>query len=180
LPPALVLNQKSGCLKRDKSYQVETITSRLAKMWTHIRESRASFESTPDTGLLPKSATRALNRFVNFVIKGFFGTLLIGVGFSTAMITLSTLSICLALTTPIWVVLGSLLLHFLQAVILDIDGPSHLGAILCNVLINVVGCGVLQPVIAAVIAFLVSPAITIVPCSEKISEASFGKFESLN
>ncbi len=136
---------------------METIASRLGSLWSHISESRKSFESTPDTGLLPKSATRALNRFYNYVVKGLCGTILIGAAFPVGMVAASTTSLVLALTAPVWVVGVSLAGHLAAVFIADIDGPSCTGAILWNLLINILSRGVLQPIVAVTVAFLIAP-----------------------
>ena len=70
--PNYILDQKTGLLKKDRNSRTHTVLSRIQTLWRHISESRKSFESKPDTGLISKDVTRHIHRFVNYVIKGMF------------------------------------------------------------------------------------------------------------
>ena len=151
------LCQNSGRLKQNLRRKVNTVASRLSSLWTHVRQSRNAFEAAPDTGLLPKTISRMFNRFVNWFLKGFVGTAFIVLVFPTAMFLISLFSLAAAVTAPLWVVAGSVLIHVISALILDFDGPSHCGAILWNLLINIFGRGMVQPVASLLLAVVFAP-----------------------
>ena len=148
---------KSGRLKPNLNSRVNTVTSRLSSLWTHVQQARSSFEAAPDTGLLPKTISRFFNRFVNYLLKGFVGTLFILLVFPITMLFLSLASLAAAVTAPVWVVAGSVLVHLFCVFILDFDGPSHFGAILWNLLINIIGRGTVQPVFSLFLSTVFAP-----------------------
>ena len=148
---------KSGRLKQNLSHKVNTVASRLSSVWTHVRQARNSFEAAPDTGLLPKTISRIINRFVNYFLKGFVGTAFIILVFPTSMLLIIFFSLAVAVTAPVWVVAGSVLIHVISAVILDFDGPSRFGAILWNLLINIFGRGIVQPIVSLLLAMVFAP-----------------------
>jgi hypothetical protein len=62
----------------------------------HIREDFEAFENAPDTGLLPKTFSRFIKRIINYVFKGFFGTVVLVVGMVFGCVGVSIGSIILA------------------------------------------------------------------------------------
>ena len=92
----------------------ETITfPRSAhNLWTWIIESRANFESTPDTGILGKSCTRIFHLFLNYIIRLLIlGSLLITL-YPTLIILNTVICFCLIICSPVltllWIILDYL------------------------------------------------------------------------
>jgi len=94
-------------------------------------------------------------------VKGFLGTIVILFAFPLICLAASLLSICLAVTAPLWIPVFVLLLHIYMILIYDLDAPDNtknrycilLEAIVWNLLIQ----GLLQPVAAILMATLVCP-----------------------
>ena len=156
------LNPRNGSLQKKQNSRTETVLSRFKALWSHIRQSRKAFETQPDTGLLPRTVIRHFNRFVNYVIKGFFGSSFILLVLPVAIVSVSLTSLLLAATAPLWLVGASIVGHIFAAFTCDFDGTSYLGAVLWNVLINIIGLGILQPILAALVAFVFCPVGTCV------------------
>ena len=127
--PNYVLDTKSGVIKKDRNSRTKTIKSKIDSLWNHVRQKRKDFESQPDTGLLPKTASRHIHRFVNYFLKGFIGTLIILLVLPITMVLVSTGSFFLAMTSPIFVWIGSALFHFLCFLFFDIEGDSPIIAV---------------------------------------------------
>ena len=125
--PDYILDNKSGVIKKDRNSRTKTVRSRIDDLWTHVQERRKDFESKPDTGLLPKSVTRHIHKFVNYVVKGFIGTIIILLTLPMAMAISSTLSIFLALMSPAFVWIGSALFHLICFLFFDIEGNDPIG-----------------------------------------------------
>lgn len=155
--PQYILDAKTGVIKKDRASKTHTIMSRISILWSHIRQERKDFESRPDTGLLSKSMSRHFHRFVNYVLKGFFGTTLIVTVLPVAMIVVSITSIFMALTAPIYIWIGSLIVHLLAFFFYDFETPSLLTAVFWNVLVNFLGIGILQPIICSLVALVACP-----------------------
>jgi hypothetical protein len=75
---------------------------RINAVWLHVAKSRANFESKPDRGLIGKDSVRWLNKFWNYLIIGFIGTLLISVVQPTLTIVNVIASVGLVLTSLAW------------------------------------------------------------------------------
>jgi hypothetical protein len=160
--PQWILDTKNGTIKKDRNSKTQTIMSRINSLWNHVRESRKKFESKPDTGLLSKSLTRQIHRFVNYFLKGFFGTAFIVTCLPLSMFLISTLSLVLALTAPIYIWVGSAIIHFLAFLFCDFEGDSKMAAVFWNVLINFLGIGILQPLGCALMAFVICPVSSVI------------------
>ena len=105
----------------DKGSKVLTYASRLKAIWDDVAASRAKFERTPDKGLLGKTVSRFFNRVWNYLIKGAFGTLALSVVFPPLCLGVSTLSLVLGLSAPLWYPLLNLALHLLFVLVFDFD-----------------------------------------------------------
>ena len=93
----------------------------------------------------------------NYGVKGCCGLFWILLVLPLAFIFLSTTSLFLAVTSPIWLPICSLVLHLLSVVFFDWEGFHAFNAILANLFINILVLGIIQPLIAAVIAFILCP-----------------------
>ena len=71
---------------------------------------------------LIQSVTRAFNRFVNYVLKGFFGTAFLVMVLPPLFLMCSLLSVFLAVTSPIYVSTFSALVHMLAFTCFDFEG----------------------------------------------------------
>jgi len=108
-------------LYESKSSKTHTFISRLVALWRHVRESRTKFEQTPDRGteskssrpsnsiwvcwflgFLGKNMQRFFNRFWNYIIKGFIGTVAVCAVYPASCLLISTGSLALGLLSPIW------------------------------------------------------------------------------
>ena len=69
-----------------------------------------------------QSVTRAFNRFVNYVLKGFFGTAFLVMVLPPLFLMCSLLSVFLAVTSPIYVSTFSALVHLLAFTCFDFEG----------------------------------------------------------
>ena len=69
-----------------------------------------------------QSVTRAFNRFVNYVLKGFFGTAFLVMVLPPLFLICSLLSVFLAVTSPIYVSTFSALVHLLAFTCFDFEG----------------------------------------------------------
>lgn len=116
-------------------------------------------------GFIGKGLTRAMNQIWNYFVKGFLGTVTIVFIFPILCIGVSVGSILLSLTSPIWVPFLAVLLHLFMMIIYDIDCPSEnhnrycivLKAIFWNILIQ----GLMQPIAAILVAFIICPMISV-------------------
>ncbi|KAL4132482.1 hypothetical protein QTP88_009622 [Uroleucon formosanum] len=164
--PDLELSQVNGTLFPRKSSLTSTLLSRLNLLWRHISKSRTHFETKPDTGFIGKGMTRHLNRVWNYVIKGILGTLGMLIIFPIICLSASFGSLMVALTGPIWMPLVTLLLHVFNGLIYDLDSPAEWKnryfVLIEAVVWNMIFQGILQPLIACLIAFILCPIITVI------------------
>lgn len=159
--PDLELNQLDGTLYPRKSSLTHTLCSRLIALWRHISKSRTEFESRPDTGFIGKGFSRHLNRTWNYVVKGALGTLLLLLAFPSVCLLSSGLSLIIAILAPFWMPLSTLFFHLCMMFAYDFDSPSPirnkncivLEALFWHILIQ----GILQPILALFIAFIICP-----------------------
>lgn len=114
---------KKGQLEVDPNSKTLTYFSRLRSIWQHVGKSIDKFESIPDKGLLvvdydnfllkhyklfdlkgliSKNVQRIFNRVWNYVIKGFFGSVLLTLVFPPMCLISSIGSLFLFVTSPIW------------------------------------------------------------------------------
>ncbi|XP_041363220.1 uncharacterized protein LOC121378908 [Gigantopelta aegis] len=150
--PDLKLSQVDGALYPKESSLTHTLVSRFEALWKNVRHSRKQFEEAPDTGFLGKSLTRHLNRFWNYVLKGAAGSLLLVLVFPLLCLSVSSVSLVLSITSPVWVPTLTLLAHVSFFIVYDIDCPDEnsnkisilLEALIWRILIQ--GC--FQPVAA--------------------------------
>merc|ERR1719370_1799194 len=89
-------NSSSGSITYT-SHRTRTLFSRLSDLWHHISKYRRQFESGPDTGVLGKSCSRPINVFWNYVVKGFFGSLILLIFFPLLCLITSLTSLILGL-----------------------------------------------------------------------------------
>lgn len=121
----LELSQINGTLFPKKTNLRQTMISRLSSLWRNISKSRTHFESEPDTGFMGKGLRRYLNQIWNYVIKGFFGTLLIIFALPIACISVCLASATLGILAPVWIPVATLLLHIYMIIIFDFDNPRE-------------------------------------------------------
>lgn len=108
--------------------------------------------------------TRHLNRIWNYFVKGFLGTLLILFIFPLLCVSVSFTSICFAIAAPLWIPCVTTVLHIYMMLIYDLDSPNHernkycvfLEAIGWDIIIQ----GVIQPILALVVAAIICPMIS--------------------
>ena len=155
--PDYELNQANGNLVRSKTSRVLTLTSRLRDLWNHVRQNRQDFEQSQDTGLISKSVMRYWNLFVNYVLKGTFGTLFYTLILPPIILAISTVSLALAITAPIYIWPLSICIHSLAFLFFDFEGSRALDALVWNAIYNVAIGGVIQPILAAAVAFVICP-----------------------
>ncbi|CAH1793364.1 unnamed protein product [Owenia fusiformis] len=159
--PDLELNPRDGSLCPRLSSKTQTLVSRLRSLWQHVRQSRTTFEATPDTGFLGKSLTRQFNRVWNYFFKGALGTVGLVLFMPPLCILVSLLSLLAGVTSPIWVPIITTLIHLTACLVYDFDHPDSGGnkwfklfdAVIWRLLI--LGC--LQPIAAVIAAFIVLP-----------------------
>ncbi len=171
--PQHVLNKLDGTIVISRESETQTVISRLTSLWNHIREKRKEFENTPDTGLLSKSMTRHFHRFVHYVLKGLFGSLFIVIALPLLMAFVSTFSIILALLSPIYIWIGSAIVHLVGFLFYDFESRSFTTTVCWNVFINLIGIGILQPIVCAIMAFIVFPLGTGLGCFAAFARKGF-------
>ncbi|XP_054716194.1 uncharacterized protein LOC129225725 [Uloborus diversus] len=164
--PDLEVNQIDGTLYPRKSSLTHTLCSRLLLLWRHISKSRTEFESRPDTGFIGKGFSRHLNRLWNYLVKGALGTLLIVFFMPIICSFLSFLSLCIALSAPLWVPAATFIFHLAMVFLYDFDSPGLPRNKVCIVmealLWHICLQGVLQPFLAVVVAFIICPITSLV------------------
>lgn len=162
--PDLELSQVNGTLFPRKSSLTSTLCSRLLSLWRHISKSRTHFETEPDTGFIGKGFTRHINRVWNYVIKGIFGTLGLVFGFPLLCLTVSFVSVSIALTACMWIPALTFVVQVSNAVLYDLDSPdSKRNRILVffeAVVWNIGFLGMLQPMAALFVALVLCPLIS--------------------
>ncbi len=154
------VNQDTGLLVKDTSDKKRTLVSRIVAIWRHVSFSRKRFEDQPDTGLLGKTVTRFFNCIWNYVFKGFFGTLLLALIFPLLCIFVSTASIFIGLTTPLWYPIISVLLHLLFLFIFDweLDTKFYRRFFpIFTILVKSIVCGIISPILALITAVFLCP-----------------------
>ena len=73
-----------------------------------------------------QSVTRAFNRFVNYVLKGFFGTSFYVLVLPPLFLFCSLLSVMLAIASPLYVLAFSAVTHLLAFACFDFEGKNSL------------------------------------------------------
>lgn len=109
-----------------------------------------------------------MNRIWNYICKGFLGTILIVFLFPLICIAASLGSLVLAIATPFWVPIATVILHIYMMFVYDLDAPDSsenryciiLETLVWNILIQ--GC--LQPIVAVFVAAVFCPIASIVIC----------------
>lgn len=164
--PKVRVDEATGKLVTDeRSAPVLTYFSRLSAIWKYVKKARASFEATPDRGLLGKSTTRIWNRFWNYIVVGGVGTVGLTATYPALCVTLSTLSIGLGLTSLAWYPMLSLVHHLLIALVFDWDLASVSGSLKRNCFFPLIQTcvrffvqGVVSPVLALASGLVILPA----------------------
>ena len=107
-------------------HQYTTVTwmGRLKRLWSGIKRSRQEFENSPDIGIIGRGITRMFNRLWNYMIYGPISTVVILLGhpFMAALNTIG--SIIGLLTSPLWSIVGGILMYLFTVLIWDIDSPN--------------------------------------------------------
>lgn len=157
----LELSQINGTLFPRKTSITRTMSSRLLDLWRDVSKSRSHFESSPDTGFIGKGITRNLNRVWNYGIKGFLGTVVIFILLPIVCIIITTVSLLLAVTAPLWVPIMSICLHAFMVLVYDFDCPdatrNKIGIFWEALVFNILIEGLLQPLFAILVAVLICP-----------------------
>lgn len=164
------LSQVNGTLFPRKFSLTPTLCSRLLHLCRHISKSRTYFETKADTGFIGKGLTRHLNRVWNYLIKGVLGTLVLTLLFPVACILTTVVCLLLALTAVIWVPVVTLGTHLAMALVYDFDCPdpttrNRYCVILEALLVNILLQGMVQPVLALLIACVFCPLACVLCCS---------------
>lgn len=123
--PKRKLNTSTGEIEVDTSYEINTLCSRVASLWTYAKASRTKFEELPDSGFLGKNVTRFFNRFWNYVCVGLIGSLFVLI--FQPLFTLFNILICgfLFLASPIWIPLLSTFLALFEILFLNFQRPFN-------------------------------------------------------
>ncbi|XP_058455787.1 uncharacterized protein LOC131433056 isoform X1 [Malaya genurostris] len=162
----LELSQVNGTLFPRKTSITQTMCSRLVELWRHISKARTHFETEPDTGFVGKGMTRHLNRLYNYFIKGFLGTLVILTMFPLLCLSVSVSSIVFAIAAPLWMPFITITLHLYMMLVFDLDCPDEsrrnrycifLEAVGWNIIVQ----GLLQPLLALIVASMICPAVSV-------------------
>ena len=98
-------------VKEDPKQQ--TFASRLRAVWEAVSESRADFESTPDSGLISKRMTRLLNIAWAYGVIGLCGTVLIFI--FQPLLTVLNVALC-SVMLIVWIPLAPVLAILIYAV----------------------------------------------------------------
>uniref|UniRef100_A0A914WQA2 Uncharacterized protein n=1 Tax=Plectus sambesii TaxID=2011161 RepID=A0A914WQA2_9BILA len=159
-----IIDEKTASVFPNAQETTSTFLSRIASLWHHVMLSRVRFEETPDRGFLGKAATRPLNWFWNIIIKGVIGTMILCVLLPATFLIVSVLSLAIGIAAPLWVPLCALLYHLICTTIYDFDSPHrskfHRGKLFPIFDLIFYRCllqGILQPVAAIVLAFVIFP-----------------------
>jgi len=123
--PVTKLNTKTGELEPDHSTRIETLSSRISSLWTHVRASITKFEELPDSGFLGKNVTRFFNRLWNYGFIGTLGTLLILL--IQPLLTLLNIIVSgiLTITAPVWSPLLALFITLFEILFFDFRKPIN-------------------------------------------------------
>lgn len=112
--------------------------------------------------------TRHINRVYNYFFKGFLGTVAIVFLFPILCILTSLVCFLMALATPIWVPVATVILHVFMMIVYDYDSPDGASNRYCIVLESLVWeiliQGMLQPLAAVFVAAVVCPLAAICVC----------------
>ena len=138
--------------------QVLTFVSRLSAIWKHVQVSRNQFERTPDKGLLGKSVSRMFNKIWNYIFVGSVGSVVLTLVYPPMCIAISTASVGLALLSPIWYPLVSILQHLFFMFVYDADHTGHYKfAPLIQICLKFFICGMVCPLMALLTALVYCP-----------------------
>eukprot|EP01125_Pyxidicula_operculata_P017781 TRINITY_DN6275_c0_g1_i1.p1 TRINITY_DN6275_c0_g1~~TRINITY_DN6275_c0_g1_i1.p1 ORF type:complete len:1065 (-),score=168.01 TRINITY_DN6275_c0_g1_i1:56-3250(-) len=121
--PAKKVNNLTGDLEVNTSIKIETFRSLFLILRNHISQSRSKFESSPDNGFIGKTVTRWFNMGWNYIFKGFFGSLILIVGFPLISVGNILITLLFLLATPIWVPLLSFSRFAYSYSMYDLDSP---------------------------------------------------------
>lgn len=161
--PDLELSQINGTLFPG-SRRRKTIISRLISLWRGISKSRNQFESEPTGFMERKGLLRCFNMIWNYLIKGFFGSMLILIVLPLLCIIVCAGSITIGILSPIWASLATVLLHLFMIFIYDFDNPrvdeNAYFVLIRIILVNVVCHGVLQFAVSLFAAAILCPIIS--------------------
>ncbi|ODM94685.1 hypothetical protein Ocin01_11990 [Orchesella cincta] len=157
------LSQVNGTLCPKKSSQRATLISRLIDIWRKVSKARTRFESQPDTGFLGKGWNRFLNRFWNYVVKGFFPSIFLVLFLPLGSLVTCILSLALCVTAPAWMPLVVLVFHLVCIIVYDFDCPTPdrnqifplfvtLGSLVLR--------GVVQPIFCLIGALVLCPTVS--------------------
>ncbi|KAL4719680.1 hypothetical protein ACJJTC_003001 [Scirpophaga incertulas] len=168
--PDWELSQVNGTLFPKRSSETQTMWSRLLRLWRHVSKERTRFETEPDTGLLGKGLSRAGNRVWNYVVVGGLGSLALLLVFPLVALAASAGAALAGALVPLWAPALALLHHALAALVLDLHLPPRAGQRatyrwfpMFEVLIwRIAILGVLQPIVALVVAFVLCPLCALV------------------
>jgi len=148
--------------------RIHSMVSRIQSLHRNIAKSRAKFEATPDRGLLGKNFTRIFNLIWNYICKGLVGTTMFLLFYPVINTLLSTLSIIIGITTPVWILPVMILYYLFQILIFDLKRPSGTGCRLFYlfhiILYKLLILGVCQPVACVFLALVGYPLAAIVLC----------------
>eukprot|EP01105_Mastigella_eilhardi_P010901 TRINITY_DN2521_c0_g1_i1.p1 TRINITY_DN2521_c0_g1~~TRINITY_DN2521_c0_g1_i1.p1 ORF type:complete len:583 (-),score=108.70 TRINITY_DN2521_c0_g1_i1:395-2143(-) len=136
-----------------------TFLSRIRAIWKNISESRAQFESKPDTGLLGKSASRIFNIVWNYGAKGTVGTSVVALCQPTLTAVNLMLSSALAIGAVAYVPAAAALAHCFHALVYDPHCRRMQIVPLLKAAWKVLGSGVLNVALSAACCAAVHPAV---------------------
>lgn len=113
-----------GYLFYNKTFYQDTVLSRIRRLWSDIRASRAAFDATPSKGMLDKAAARPLHRIWSYVFRGFLTSILLLIFWPPVCLVVSILSLLAGLTLPVVVPFVSLISHLLGLLFWDAYKPG--------------------------------------------------------
>ncbi len=122
----MTVDEKTGAIIPDFDSETSTLSSRISDIWSNIRESRASFEEKPDTGLIGKSVSRQVNRVWNYGIKGALGTTGVSIAQPIGTLANTVITAGLTATSVVWAPMASMFQWGFNATILDTDTPGRI------------------------------------------------------
>ena len=149
--------------------------SRLKAVWDYVAQSRAKFESTPDKGLIGKSISRIFNVIWTYVFVGGVGAASILCVNPLICLSISTFSLLLCITMPLWYPLASVAMHLLFITFYDWEfayclhmNKAPLFFRLWRMFIgHLISGGIFQPILAAATSLIVCPTLSLLVGTRK-------------
>jgi len=163
--PDMMVDQSTGVLVASRHPEILTFPYRISALWKSAKESRDSFEATPDSGFIGKSVSRIFNIIWNWFFKALIGSFLVILGQPLLTFLNLIVTLILILTSIVWVPMG-IYLHSLFCIFIynyDAHNFRMVGVPWLPVLFIVIWTflvkGILRPIAALFLAILVHPLV---------------------